>query len=78
LDRYTGTKIEGDVAILPSGRRKKLPDCGFCGDPATMVCDHRDAEGKLCDTPICETDAVEVKPNIHHCPSHAGKKQEDV
>jgi hypothetical protein len=79
----TFVNVEGKNVIICGRKVKPTPQCAFCGEPSTKVCDFpvRDSAGNhikwyardrhTCDKPICERCATSIGVDRDLCPEHA-------
>lgn len=41
---------------------------------SSLLCDHRNSDGRTCDAPLCERHAKQICKDRHLCPRHAAER----
>lgn len=64
-------KLPGGGVAIVCGSRQAKKHCKKCGAASTVLCDFKATpESKTCDKPLCRRCAVNVGPDLDHCPDH--------
>lgn len=64
------------MAKSPRRRCSAKTECGLrCSNFGTFQCDYPVWPSKTCDAHVCRAHAIDVGPDVHHCPTHATAQQ---
>lgn len=65
--------ITAHIRVAKPRRRRCVGNDGQhrCVTPAGYQCDYQVGPRKTCDAWICGRHALQVGPDLHHCPDHA-------
>lgn len=69
--KCTPITLPNGVTGIACRSRQPTKRCKKCGAVSTILCDFKPTpESKTCDKPLCRRCAVNVGPDLDHCPDH--------